>query len=151
MQDTTPKRDTDRSGRSTGVAGAASSSATGGGGTGETTTARRRTRTLWTVWFGIFPEEPPAPPVARVSGEGAFPRPGPGVPLSGPGGADARAGRVPSGGFRAHLPADVERMARVREAMRDAFEKYETHAMGFDELQPQTKRGKNAFGDWARR
>ena len=145
MQDTTPKRDADRSGRSTGVAGVASSSATGGGGTGADDGASSNANPLdGLVWN--LPEEPPAPPVARVSGEGAFPRPGPGVPLSGPGGADARAGRVPSGGFRAHLPADVERMARVREAMRDAFEKYETYAMGFDELQPQTKRGKNAFG-----
>ena len=52
---------------------------------------------------------------------------------------------MPSGGFRAYLPADVERMARVREAMRDAFEKYETYAMGYDELQPLTKSRKNAF------
>ena len=33
-----------------------------------------------------------------------------------------------------------------REAMQDTFAKYEQFAMGMDELQPLTRRGKNNFG-----
>lgn len=44
------------------------------------------------------------------------------------------------------VEADVDKREAVKEAMRDAFAKYEEYAMGFDELQPLTRRGKNNFG-----
>ena len=64
---------------------------------------------------------------------------------TGAGGADAAAGKFPSGGW-ARVQADAAKHDAVREAMRHAFEKYEQFAMGYDELQPLTRKGKNSFG-----
>ena len=44
------------------------------------------------------------------------------------------------------MSADPDRREAVKDAMRDSYDKYETFAMGYDELQPLTKRGKNTFG-----
>jgi mannosyl-oligosaccharide alpha-1,2-mannosidase len=44
------------------------------------------------------------------------------------------------------VEADVTKREAVKEATRDAFAKYEEFAMGMDELQPLTRRGKNNFG-----
>jgi mannosyl-oligosaccharide alpha-1,2-mannosidase len=97
-----------------------------------------------------LPDEPPAPPVTLTSGAGDFPRPAidekTNVVRTGAGGDDARDGAVPDGGWHRGIKADVERRDAVRDAMIDAYDAYEKYAFGDDELRPQAKRGKNAFG-----
>ena len=97
-----------------------------------------------------LPDEPPAPPVTLTSGAGEFPRPAidekTNVVRTGAGGDDARDGAVPDGGWHRGIKADVARRDAVRDAMVDAYDAYEKYAFGDDELRPQARRGKNAFG-----
>lgn len=85
--------------------------------------------------------------IERMSSEGDFPRPETNTLArnSGPNGEVAHSGRVPNAKW-ATVYVDEEKRDAVRDAMRDAYNAYETYAMGYDELQPLTKRGKNAFG-----
>jgi mannosyl-oligosaccharide alpha-1,2-mannosidase len=62
-----------------------------------------------------------------------------------PGGEDARSGYVPDGGW-VTVAADPERREAVKRAMVSAYDSYEKYAFGADELEPLSKRGRNAFG-----
>ena len=111
-------------------------------------TERERERDRDRVLPSVVRASPPAKTGdtnRHIGGGGSFPRPASDAPVTGASGSDARAGRVPSGGWR-RVPADDEKRLRVRAAMRDAWAAYERLAMGSDELQPQSRRGKNFFG-----
>jgi len=69
-----------------------------------------------------------------------------GVVVTGDGGAAAKRGDVPYGGWARDIVADVARRDAVRDATRDAYAHYEKYAFGDDELRPRAKLGKNAFG-----
>jgi hypothetical protein len=92
------------------------------------------------------PDAPPAPP-APPSRFLAFRAQPPGaLPLR-----PDRAGAAASGdeaalSHWATVSTDHLRRNSVREAMRHAWRSYATSAFGFDELQPDSKRGKNGFG-----
>ena len=85
--------------------------------------------------------------IERMPSDGDFPRPETNTLArnSGPNGEVAHSGTVPNAKW-ATVYVDEEKRDAVRDAMRDAYNAYETYAMGYDELQPLTKRGKNAFG-----
>jgi len=91
------------------------------------------------------PPQPPAPPAPRsryaaLGRAGAAPAPRAPRPR-----AAAQGGEHAASAW-ASVTADEARRDAVRDAMRHAWGSYATHAFGYDELQPQAKRGKNGFG-----
>ena len=87
---------------------------------------------------GESPRSGGGPPAAS-GGRRHFPR-------LGSWGRGGSAGAGAGGGPWVRVAADEAKAAAVREAMRHSWAGYSRYAMGFDELQPMSQKGKNPFG-----
>ncbi len=92
------------------------------------------------------PEAPPLPPAPPSRYLALSLPPAPPLPLRPDRPGAAAAGGAAAASRWARVAADPSRRDAVRDAMRHAWGSYAQHAFGYDELQPQAKRGKNGFG-----
>ena len=110
-------------------------------------TERERERDRDRVLPSVVRASPPAKTGdtnRHIGGGGSFPRPASDAPVTGAAVRTLEPAVCPPAVGVAF--ADDEKRLRVRAAMRDAWAAYERLAMGSDELQPQSRRGKNFFG-----
>jgi mannosyl-oligosaccharide alpha-1,2-mannosidase len=92
----------------------------------------------------VAPPAPPAPP-SRLAALPPGPPPSE-LPLRPDRPGAAAGGGAASASAWATVSADTHKRDAVRDAMRHAWSSYASHALGYDELQPAAKRGKNGFG-----
>jgi hypothetical protein len=94
-----------------------------------------------------IPAAPPAPPAPPCRLAALPPGPPPAaLPLRPDRPGAAAGGGAAAASSWATVSADAHRRDAVRDAMRHAWSSYAENALGYDELQPSAKRGKNGFG-----